>query len=245
MNTPITSVIPPVIPPVITTAEESPLKKLPHTLIAVVGPSGTGKSMCLRNLPQDRIIILDLERKGMPFKIKNPACLVQSTSWANLLVQLRNASKNPNIDIIVIDSITRAIELIQTHCEQQFKGFEIWKNYNDMIGDLLYELKSYNKTVILTSLEEIVQIQGMDGSLTTRRRMFVQGKEWANRGIESECLAVWTCFARRDKESGKIAYMFASQTDGVTLAKTPPFWNLPEFMPNDISVAVATIIKNC
>ena len=166
MNTPITSVI----PPVITIAEESPFKKLPHTLIAVVGPSGTGKSMCLRNLPQDRILILDLERKGMPFKIKNPACLAQSTSWANLLVQLRNASKNPNIDIIVIDSITRAIELIQTHCEQQFKGFEIWKNYNDMIGDLLYELKSYNKTVILTSLEEIVQIQGMDLLCSARQR---------------------------------------------------------------------------
>ena len=37
-------------------------------LIGIVGSSGTGKSTSLRNLPLKDTIIVDLERKGFPFK---------------------------------------------------------------------------------------------------------------------------------------------------------------------------------
>ena len=37
-------------------------------IIGIVGGSGTGKSTSLRNLPADKTTIIDLERKGFPFK---------------------------------------------------------------------------------------------------------------------------------------------------------------------------------
>ena len=37
-------------------------------LIGIVGSSGSGKSTSLRNLPADKTIIIDLERKGLPFR---------------------------------------------------------------------------------------------------------------------------------------------------------------------------------
>lgn len=214
----------------------------PTTLIGITGPSGTGKSTSLRNLKDARV--LDVERKGMPFAPPAGASIVPVSDWATLQVELGKAEKDPAVKVIVLDSITAAVDMLQSDCEAKYKGFDIWKYYNDAIGVLLSRLKRTNKCCIITSLEEIVQIQGLDGSLTTRRRMFIQGKEWANKGIESECLAVWTAFARRNTETKKIEYLFNTQTDGVTLAKTPPFWALPDTIPNDVGAALDLIAKN-
>lgn len=218
--------------------------KLPATLIGITGPSGVGKSTSLRNLPQDITRIFDVERKGMPFKVTNPALVVPVPDWPSFLGLLLKAEADPLVKIIVIDSITALFEANQVQCEKDYKGFEIWKVYNDNIAMTLSRLKAKGKTVIITSLEEIVQIQGLDGNPTTRRRMFVQGKEWANKGIESECLAVWTAFAKRSADKSTIEYCFATQTDGVTLSKTPRFWELPAVMPNDVWAALQLIAKN-
>jgi hypothetical protein len=218
--------------------------KLPLALILIVGPSGTGKSTALRNLPQDITRIIDAERKGMPFRVTNPNTVVPSNTRDTLLSEIRKAARDPLVQIIGIDSVTAAIDQLQVHCEKTYKGFDIWKNYNDGIQDLFMELKATKKTIVMTSLEEVVQIQGLDGGITTRRRAFVQGKEWANKGIESECISVWSSFAKRDKQSGKIEYFLGTQTDGVTLGKTPPFWNLPETMPNDVWAALQLAGKN-
>lgn len=218
--------------------------KLPATLIGICGPSGVGKSTALRNLPQDISRIFDIERKGMPFKVTNPEFVIPVADWNDFQVKIRKVESDPAIRIVGIDSATALFEYNQVQCEKDYKGFEIWKVYNDNIASTLSRLKSKGKTVIITSLEEIVQIQGLDGQNTTRRRMFVQGKEWANKGIESECLAVWTAFAKRSADKSTIEYMLATQTDGVTLAKTPPFWGLGAQVPNDVWAALQTISKN-
>ena len=218
--------------------------KYPPTLIGIVGPSGTGKSSALRNLPPAITRIIDTERKGMPFRVGNPNLVTPTESRDQLLLAFRKAAKDPAVSIIAIDSITAAIDQIQVWAEKDYKGFEIWKQYNDGIQELFNEFKKSGKLVLFTSLEEIVQIQGLDGSITTRRRAFVQGKEWANKGVESECIAVWNSFAKRNKDGGKIEYFLATQTDGVTLAKTPPFWNLDPVIPNDVNAALEKIIKS-
>lgn len=218
--------------------------KYPATLIGLVGPSGTGKSMSLRNLPQDITRIIDAERKGMPFKVTNPALIEATSDRDTTLTAIRKAAKDPAIKIIVIDSLTAVIDQLQVWCEKKYTGFEIWKQYNDGIQLLFNELKAIGKTIIFTSLEEVVQIQGLDGSQTTRRRSYVQGKEWMNKGLESECIAVWTAFAKKPKDASEIQYFLATQTDGVTLAKTPPFWGVKTPVPNDVNALLETIAKN-
>jgi hypothetical protein len=126
-----------------------------------------------------------------------PQLVVPIDSYDKLTVELNKLKKDTTKDLVVIDSITAAIDQLQVKCEMIYKGFDIWKNYNDGIQALCTNLKSLDKTVIITGLEEIVPIQGLDGSMTTRRRLYVQGKEWANKGIESECLAVWSVYANK------------------------------------------------
>ena len=41
-------------------------------LIGVVGQSGAGKTMALRNIPQDRMVLINVERKLLPFKWTGP-----------------------------------------------------------------------------------------------------------------------------------------------------------------------------
>ena len=41
--------------------------KFPKPLIAIVGDSGSGKSYSLRNLDWNTSVLLDVERKGLPF----------------------------------------------------------------------------------------------------------------------------------------------------------------------------------
>ncbi len=215
------------------TQQTSPTKpQWPKTLIALVGPSGSGKSTSFRNVDPARTVIFDTERKGMPFRVRDDKLVVPIDSYDKLTVALNNIKKDPTKDLVVIDSITAAIDQMQVKYEQIYKGFDIWKNYNDGIQTLCTNLKALDKTVIITGLEEIVPIQGLDGSMTTRRRLYVQGKEWANKGIESECLAVWSVYAKKEKGSDTIQYFFATQTDGVTTAKTPIFWGLPNPMEN-------------
>ena len=215
-----------------------PKLQWPKTLIALVGPSGAGKSTSFRNVDPTRTVIFDTERKGMPFRVRDDKLVVPIDSYDKLTVALNNIKKDPTKDLVIIDSITAAIDQLQTKCEQIYKGFDIWKNYNDDIQSLCTNLKALGKTVIITGLEEIVPIQGLDGSMTTRRRLYVQGKEWANKGIESECLAVWSVYAKKEKGSDTIQYFFATQTDGVTTAKTPIFWGLPNPMENCVVKAL-------
>ena len=221
----------------------TPKPQWPKTLIALVGPSGCGKSTSFRNVDPTRTVILDAERKGMPFRVRDEKLVIPIDSYDKLTVELNKIKKDTTKDLVVIDSITAAIDQLQVKCEMMYKGFDIWKNYNDGIQTLCTNLKSLDKTVIITGLEEIVPIQGLDGSMTTRRRLYVQGKEWANKGIESECLAVWSVYAKKEKGSDSIQYFFATQTDGVTTAKTPIFWGLPNPMENCVVKALNKIAQ--
>jgi len=216
-------------------------KPYPATLIAVVGPSGAGKSTSLRNLPQNSTVIFDMERKGMPFK--TTASLLRPDNIRFFKSDFATAVKDPAIKLIVIDSITALIDMLQTECEASYKGFDIWKYYNDGIGELCRLFKTSGKCVVVTALDEIVMMTGLDGNNTTQRRIFVQGKEWANKGIESECLAVWYAFGKKSA-SGGIEYKFATQTDGMTKAKTPIFWNLPNPVDNDLKNVLDLVAKN-
>lgn len=215
-------------------------------LIAIVGPSGTGKSMAFAAMPQDQTIFLDVEQKGLPFAWKNAATFKQPKNWAAFMADLQTALKSP-AKYIVIDSITTTLSLLLDNCKvvkAGADGFAVWAMYNEQIGALLRLIKTGGKICVFTSLEEIVQIQGLDGSLTTRRRAYVDGKVWANKGLESECLAVWSTLPRIDTKTQSVVYQLATQTNGVHLAKTPPMWGLAQLIPNDVYGALQTAEKN-
>ena len=82
----------------------------PKTLIALVGPSGCGKSTSFRNVDPTRTVILDAERKGMPFRVRDEKLVIPIDSYDKLTVELNKIKKDPTKDLVVIDSITAAID---------------------------------------------------------------------------------------------------------------------------------------
>lgn len=138
--------------------------KWPKTLIALVGPSGSGKSTSFRNVDPARTVIFDAERKGMPFRVRDDKLVTPIDSYDKLTLELNKVKKDPTKDLVIIDSITAAIDQLQVKCEQMYKGFDIWKNYNDGIQTLCTNLKALDKTVIITGLEEIVPFRASTGA---------------------------------------------------------------------------------
>ena len=77
-------------------------------LVAVVGPSGFGKSTSLRNLPQQTTRILDLERKGLPFPPSN-FNVTPIGNVAELDAALLKLLPDRSVTHIVVDSFTMYI----------------------------------------------------------------------------------------------------------------------------------------
>lgn len=217
----------------------------PPCVIGIVGPSGSGKSTSLRGLDLATTRIADIEGKGMPFKVVDSSNVFTPTTIDQFRAWFNKQASDKITNLIVIDSATSLIDMLQAECEMSYKGYDIWKYYNDGIGSLWSLFKRSKKCVVFTSLDEIVQMPTTEGTIATQRRCFVQGKEWANKGLESECIAVWTAFGKRKAGGAEgVDYFFNTQTDGITKAKTPMFWKLPYQMGNNVKTILDLVEKN-
>lgn len=208
-------------------------------LVAVVGPSGSGKSTSLRNLDATTTRIIDIERKGMPFR--NPKLLevchsAASPAEVDKLLDIFLADKS--VKMIVIESFTKYAELALKLCQTAYKGYDIYAQYNKMIGNLLEKCKNDHAVVVFTAIDEIVKIPNVDGSESSQRRIKVGGKQWEGM-IEKEMLMVLFTEMKRDKTTGKITYNFQTNSDGTTSAKTPMGMFTEPLVENDM----AKIIK--
>lgn len=202
-------------------------------LIGVVGPSGSGKSTSLRNLEIGTTEILDLERKGFPFKIHKDLRVTPCDNVGQFDASLRKAVDNKANKVIVIESFAKYIEMLHRMASQAYKGYDIWNYYNKQIGVTLDTVKNDHAVVVFTAIDEIVRIPQVDGSEMAQRRIKVQGKQWEGL-IEKEFLMVLFTDVRKNKE-GNMIYQFQTNTDGTTTAKTPMGMFKEQFVPNDLS----------
>jgi hypothetical protein len=115
-------------------------------LIGIVGSSGSGKSTSLRNLPIDKTIIVDLERKGLPFREAKNFQIITANTLPDIDKAIDTAIKNA--DIVIIESFTK-------YCEILIEG---------------------EATVVVTAIDEIVKIMQPTGGEYNTRRIKVQGK---------------------------------------------------------------------
>jgi AAA domain len=209
-------------------------------LIAIAGSSGTGKSSSLRNLNPQKTRILDLERKGFPFKnIKDFTYVKPSANLAELKAEISLATKPGACEVLVIESFTVLAETLLAASRGFNKGYEIYTWYNQQIGAFLKSLKNENCIVICTAIDEIVSIPLADGNTTSKSRIMVSGKEWEGK-IEKEFLMVLFTEARRQKD-GQMKYFFQTNTDGLTSAKTPMGMFSEQYIENDMQKVIEAI----
>ena len=209
-------------------------------IIGIVGASGTGKSTSLRNLPPDKTYIIDLERKGMPFPKKFPY-IASCSNIKEFDAALSTALADESCEVIVIESFTKYVETLIALAQASFKGFDVWSYYNRMIRATLDKVKNDNAVVIFTAIDEIVQIAQTNGDTYNVRRVKVQGKQHEG-CIEKEFLMVLFTEVKRDKE-GKSRYVFQTNSDGITSAKTPMGMFSESYIDNDVNVVIETAKK--
>lgn len=205
-------------------------------IIAVVGPSGSGKSVSIRNLPKETTAILNSECKPLPFReakefVRN---LYLKTS-KEFETAFDVALADPKISIIVIESFTAYADLLAEYSKSVNDGWEIWNFYSDKLLACLKKIKNATKPVIITAVDEVLRTMGPDGSEANQRRIKVDGKKLEGKVELNFTIVLYTRVkVEKDKDP---TYHFSTNTDGTTSAKSPQGM-FDKIIPNDLMLVL-------
>ena len=125
---------------------------------------------------------------------------------------LEDYGNNPEIENIIIDSQSMAFDTLHSEMKQNFKGFDVYSNYNTQVKRYLDLMKSIEKDIIVTSHDESVVVEGYK-----QRRAKVHGKEYEGR-LEAHYTIV--LFAGKKLEDNKPVY-FLKTFEEDTSSKCP------------------------
>lgn len=157
--------------------------------IFILAPSGVGKSSSLRNLDPKTTGIINCDKKDLPLKgwrvnyktvrtaegkvDLNASNYIETNSPANVLTTLYGWATNPNINTIVIDTITHMItkDYMANTIGKDFKAYQkMGKNFYDVVefingcdkdiivmghlekrindtGDVVFDMKTHGKMI--------------------------------------------------------------------------------------------------
>jgi hypothetical protein len=210
--------------------------------IAIVGMSGKGKTMSLRNMNSKTCGFINAEGKPLPFinKFEHYATPI---SWQETYQKLLEFAKDTTITEVVLDSFSAYTDSLLKTCRETKKNFDIWNMFNEEVGKLLFIIKKYPKDIIVTAHSANVETENG----VAERRIAIKGNEWNKTGVEKEFTIV--TFAEVKMGTGKREYVLDLLSDGKTSAKTPPIFmkDGEDSIPNDANELlqyVRTILNN-
>lgn len=187
--------------------------------IMIEGPSGRGKSYSLRNLPPAYTLIMNHERKKLPFKGSNQFREWRPTSLQETFQRLDEALVDPSTQILVIESLSAFLDMLLAEARVLKKGWDVFTYYNEKLYMLFERIRKFNdagKYIIVISHDDITTNELTGDVFVTAK---VKGNEWKG-AIEKEFDIVF--HAELVMDENKIpSYMFRTQTDGVVPAKAP------------------------
>ncbi len=202
----------------------------------LIGPSGSGKSSSLRNLPPEKTVILNTERRPLPFrkfmKFKN----ININKYKDLKAKLKllAGEEGQKYDYVVIDSMTSLLEIINKYSETVYSGYNIWSEYNSMVYDILQEIKELPQQVIVTGIPEYLEIEAGEQKAFLKTK----GKEWKY-SLEKEFSIVLHTHLVDNDEGDITAYQFDTRPSKHTSAKTPDGMLPDRYIENDILIVDA------
>jgi len=156
--------------------------------------------------------------------------------FAGALKAIEDYAKNPEIDCIVVDSMSEIFNMLLEEMRVNFRGFDVWDNYNRGISKLMNLVKSVEKEMFLTAHYEVINIEG-----EPEKRIKTKGKEWEGM-IEKEFTIV--LYADSKFENDKPKYFFKLAAEG-TSAKCPPgvFGTDVFKIPNDSNEVLKKVVE--
>lgn len=206
--------------------------------IFIAGPSGSGKSTSLRNLPPDETIVINTERKVLPFRgAKKFTKHAMVDSYDKFQASLNRAIAS-DCKIIVVDSFTSLAEMVHdkaVRSRPKSDGFDAWADYGYMLHDILLQCKNSGKFVVFIGIDEVMQ----DHEMRVTRTASVQGRLKGKVEKEFE-IVLWTVVA--DGDNG-MRYCFMTNTDGSNKAKTPMGMFEDRLIDNDLNHVIQQVEK--
>jgi hypothetical protein len=218
----------------------------PH--IFIVGPSGSGKSRSLMNLPPEHTLIFNPEGKPLPFQDPQNKWKERKLSGFKNTGQIRNifkaAVQDSSIRYIAFDSLTEYLELMkQEILDGGAKGYEIYNQYASGVQSFLLEVRRVkSKIIILTSLDEQTKEELDSGSLKTRRFASCEGKMFTKLESKFSITLFTSTKTKPGSNPPQLEYQFATNGDGITSAKSPEGM-FPFYIPNDLNYVVKEVEK--
>jgi len=127
--------------------------------VLVVGDSGSGKSSTFRNLPADKTVIVNTERKPMPFKGFGKFKNINVNRYKDYAKLMKELKADKKYEYVIIDSLTSLLEIANKYCESIYTGFSIWSEYNSLVYNILQDMKDLPQQVFITGIPDYVEIK--------------------------------------------------------------------------------------
>lgn len=188
-------------------------KRTYYAKMAIVGPTGTGKSYLTKTADRLTTGYINSENKPLPYKSEPFKHEIKPKTWVGFMKILKEYAENPEIKSIIIDSQTMAFQILNSEMGKSFSGWDIARHYNRNVYEYLVFLKGIEKDVIVFSHDEFVKIS--EG--VKQKRMVVHNKEHEGK-IEAHFSCVLFTGTRMDK--GKPNY-FLRTFEEDTSTKVP------------------------
>lgn len=179
--------------------------------VLVIAPSGYGKTFLSKTADLDKTGYINAENKPLPFK-GNFKFHGKPKSWNGFLKNLEDYGNNQEIENIIIDSQSMALDTLHAEMKQNFKGFDVYGNYNTQVKRYLDLMKAINKDIIVLSHDESIIVDGYK-----QKRAKVHGKEFEGR-LEAHYTIV--LFGGKKLEDNKPKY-FLKTFEEDTSSKVP------------------------
>lgn len=193
--------------------------------VAIVGPSGSGKSYLTKTADRETTGYINMDRQPLPYKSTPFKHEGRPKTWSGFLKNLRDYGENPEIERIIIDSQTFAFNSLNKEMSQNFSGYDVYKNFNKQVYEYLEVMKNIEKDILIISHDELLNVEG-----EKVKRMSVQGKEFEGK-IEQHFSIV--LYATSRIKEGKAEYFLKVFEPG-TSAKVPEgLFGLQLEIPND------------
>lgn len=203
--------------------------------VLIVGSPGRGKTFSFRNMDANTTGLVHPENKPLNFE-KSFKYHAKPKKFAGVMKALEDYSKNPEISAIILESLSETLNMILEEMRANFRGFDVWDNYNRSVSKLLNLIKNIEKEVFITAHYEIINIEG-----EPEKRVKTKGKEWESM-IEKEFAMV--LYADSKFENEKPKYFFKLASEG-TSAKCPPgiFGEDVYKIPNDTQMVFEKVVE--
>ena len=206
--------------------------------VLLVGESGSGKSSTFRNLPADKTVIVNCERKPLPFKGFGKFKNINISKYKDYVKLTSELKKTDKYDYVIIDSITSLLEICNKYCETVYSGFNIWSEYNSMVYNILQDMKDLPQQIFVTGIPEYIESQ--PGEI--KAFLKTKGKEF-KASIEKEFAIVLHTHLVDDEEGNVTDFLLDTKPSKSTSAKSPDGMINERYIPNDAVLVVEAITK--